>query len=223
MSKFSGVNRIIFDLDNTLIKHDFERENICIAKQLGLENNDEFKRQFDGMFKNNSMYIKNTIVTEGYFITVIEKLMPILKDIGITGKDLLDIIDKYHAGTLMEGAQEILEYLSNKGYQIVAFTNWFGDYQLKILKKLGIDMYFERIYSWDDYFAKPNYFAMLRALDNTEPNQNVMIGDDVHGDVILPKSVGVKAIGFNVNYGRYKKSVKADADITNLIDIKKYL
>ena len=64
---------------------------------------------------------------------------------------------------------------------------------------------------------------MLRALENTEPSQNVMIGDDVHGDVILPKNSGVKVIGFNVNYGRYKNSVKADADIIRLIDIKKYL
>ena len=223
MSKFSGINRIIFDLDNTLIKHDFEKENMRIAEHLGLENNSEFREQFDSMFKNNSMYIKDTIVTKDYFATVIEKLMPILKDIGITGKDLLDIIDKYHAGTLMEGAKEVLEYLSCKGYQIVAFTNWFGDYQLKILKKLGIDMYFERIYSWDNYFAKPNYFAMLRALENTEPSQNIMIGDNVRDDIILPKSNGVKAIGFNVSYGRYKKSVKADADITKLIEIKKYL
>lgn len=223
MSKFSGVNRVIFDLDNTLIKHDFEKENIRIAKHLGLEDSSQFREQFDAMFKNNSKYLKDTIVTRGYFITVIERLMPILKDIGITGKDLLDIIDKYHAGTLMEGAEEILEYLSDKGYQLVAFTNWFGDYQSNILKKLRIYKYFERIYSWDDYFAKPNYFAMLRALENTQPNQNVMIGDDVHGDVISPKNAGVKTIGFNVNYGRYKNSVKADADITRLIEIKNYL
>lgn len=223
MSKFSGVNRVIFDLDNTLIKHDFEKENIRISKYLGLENNDEFKKQFDYMFKSNGIYLKDTIVTEGYFVTVMEKLMPILKDIGITGKELLDIIDKYHAGTLMEGAKEILEYLYDKGYQIVAFTNWFGKYQLKILKKLGIDQYFERIYGWDNYFAKPNYFAMLRALENTDPNQNVMIGDNLRDDVILPKSVGVKTIGFNINYSNQKNNIKADADITRLIEIKKYL
>jgi len=223
MSKFSGINRIIFDLDNTLIKHNFAREHELIANHFGLVDCEEFKKELEYMFLNNIKYLKNHIVTKEYFVYVIEELMPILKDIGKTGYDLLEVIDKYHSGTLMEGADEILSYLYSSGYQIVAFTNWFGHYQLKILKKFGIDKYFERIYSWDDYYAKPNHLAMIRALENTDPACNVMIGDDLRGDVILPKSCGVKAIGFNVNYGSYKRSVRADADITNLIDIKKYL
>lgn len=223
MSKFSGVNRIIFDLDNTLIKHNFAREHALIAEHFGLAENEEFENQLSYMFLNNIKYLKNHIVTKDYFVYVIENLMPILKSMGKTGYELLEVIDKYHSGTLMEGADEILSYLYSSGYQIVAFTNWFGHYQLKILKKLGIDKCFERIYSWDDYYAKPNHLAMIRALENTQPSSNVMIGDDVLGDIILPKSCGVKAIGFNVNYGKYKKSVRADADVVSLIDIKKYL
>ncbi len=223
MSKFDGINRVIFDLDNTLIKHHFEREHVLIAKHIGLEGSTEFEKQLDNMFSNNLNYLKNIKVTKEYFCHVIEELMPILKKVGKTGEELLDIIDKYHSGTLMEGADELLEYLHESGYQIVAFTNWFGDYQFKILKKLGIDKYFERMYSWDDYYAKPHHQAMIRALGGTEPCKNVMIGDDVRGDVILPKSCGIKAIGFNVNYSVYKKDIKADADVTHLLDIKKYL
>lgn len=223
MSKFSEVNRVIFDLDNTLIKHNFEKENIRIARHLGLEGSYEFREQFDSMFKNHSTFIKNKIVTKQYFSGIIEKLMPILKDIGVNGSQFIEIIDVYNSGTLMEGAKEILEYLFEKGYQIVALTNWFSKYQLNILKKLEIAEYFERIYGWDDYYAKPNHFAMIRALEGTDVRNNVMIGDNLHGDVILPKSLGVKVIGFNINYGGYKDSVKADADITKLIDIKKYL
>ena len=224
MSRFSGVNRVLFDLDNTLIKHNFEKENEHIANHFDVEDKDEFRRQLDSMFKNSGQYIEGTIITKGYFVYVIEKLMPILKAIGKTGEDVLNALDMYHAGTLMDGAAETLKYLSNKGYQIVAFTNWFGEGQLKILKKLGIDDYFERIYGWDNYFAKPNYFAMLRALENTDASKNVMIGDNLHHDVILPKSVGVKTIGFNIDYKEGKNTtIRADADITRLMDIKKYL
>jgi len=223
MSKFSGVTRVIFDLDNTLIKHDYEQLSINISEHLGIKDQVAFRRQLDSMFQESSKYIKNKIVKIEYFASIIEKFIPMLKDVGVNGIEFLDMIDRYHTGTLMEDAKEVLDYLYDKGYQIVAFTNWFSKYQLNILKKLGIAEYFERIYSWDDYYAKPNHFAMLRALEGTDAKKNVMIGDDVLGDVILPKSNGVKAIGFNINYGRYVKSVKADADVTRLIDIKKYL
>ena len=223
MSKFSGVNRIIFDLDNILIKHNYDYENELLARQFNLQDDEEFKKQLSNMFLNNSRYIKNRIITREYFVYVIEELMPILKSIGKTGEDLLEMIDTHHAGTLMDGAEELLEYLSNKGYQMVVLTNWFGEYQFKILKKLGIDKYFERLYAWDDYYAKPNHFSIIRALDGTQPRNNIMIGDNVQSDIILAKSTGVKAIGFNVNYSQYKKVVKADADVTKLIDIKNYL
>lgn len=223
MNRFSGVYRVIFDLDNTLIKHDFEKENLLIAKHLGLKDGAEFKNQLDNMFKNVSKYIRNKIVTEDYFVSVMENIMPILKETGVTGRELPCLIDKYHSGTLMDGAREVLQYLSDEGYQIVAFTNWFGYYQLNILKKLGISGYFERIYGWDDYYPKPNHFAMVRALEGTEAKDNVMIGDELQGDVILPKSLGVKTIGFNIDYTKSKNVIRADADVTRLIDIKKYL
>lgn len=223
MSIFSGVNRVIFDLDNTLIKHNFELANINISKHLGLEGSEEFKAQLDNMFKYNAKYIKGKIVTKEYFAYIIETLMPILKTIDKTGLDLLDVIDKYHSGTLMEGADELLAYLSEKGYQIVVLTNWFYSYQRKILDRLGISKYFERIYAWDDYYAKPSHFAIIRALENTKPNNNVLIGDDGLSDITLAKTSGLKAIGFNVDYSRNSNVLRADVDVTRLVDIQKYL
>ena len=223
MSKFLGVNRIMFDLDNTLIKHDFDGLNSRISKHFGLEGSEEFKKQFNAMLRNHHVYINGRIVTKEYFLSVIEKLMPILKTIGKTADELLNAIDMYHTGTLMEGADELLSYLNDKGYQIIAFTNWFYNGQMNILKKLGISEYFERIYAWDDYYAKPSHYAIERALAGTDPRKNVMIGDDVRSDIILAKSSGVKAIGFNVKYGKYGNNVNADVNVTSLIDVKKYL
>lgn len=223
MTIFSDVKRVMFDLDGTLIKHNFEKENLGLAAHFGLQGNKEFRSQLQHMFATNIQYIRNRKVSKEYFARIIEKTMPILETIGVSGLELLETIDMYHSGVLMDNAKEILGYLQEKGYEIVAFTNWFYSCQLMILKRLGIAEYFERIYAWDDYFAKPNRYAMLRALNNTEPNENVLIGDSTDTDVAYAKKFGVWSIGFNVDYEKYNCKVKADVDITDLIEIKKYL
>jgi len=223
MTKFSDVNRVIFDLDNTLIKHDFEKLNDTLAIVFEVEDKETFKKQFCNMLLGHSAHFKKRIVTYDYFTKLIENMMPILKPSHITGSDILEGIDRYHTGTLVEGAKEILEYLNVKGYQIVAATNWFYQYQLNILNKLGISSYFERIYAWDDYYAKPNHFAMIKALDGTHEKNNIMIGDNAETDVKFAKNAGVKVIGLNVDYAKVKENIKADVDITKLLEIKNYL
>lgn len=223
MTMFSDVKRIMFDLDGTLIKHNFEKENLGLAAHFGLQGNEEFRRQLQQMFATNIKYIRNRKVSKEYFASIIQTTMPILETIGVSGMELLDTISLYHSGVLMDNAKDILEYLQEKGYEIVAFTNWFYSCQLMILKKLGIADYFERIYAWDDYFPKPSRYAMIRALNNTEPNENVLIGDNADTDVAYAKRYGVWAIGFNVDYKKHNSKVRADADIADLIEIKKYL
>jgi len=223
MSKFSGVTRVIFDLDNTLIKHDFEKLNDTLANRFEVEDRETFKKQFSCMLLGHSAFLKKRIVTYDYFTKLIENMMPILKSLKINGADILEANDRYHTGSLMEGAEEILEYLCGKGYQIVAATNWFYQYQLNILNKLGISDYFERIYAWDDYYAKPNHFAMIKALDGTDEKSNIMIGDSAETDVKFAKNAGVKVIGLNVDYTKVKENMRADVDITNLLEIKNYL
>lgn len=226
MNIFKDVNRIIFDLDNTLIKHDFESENLIISKELGFENSIEFKRQYSDMFKKHSSYINWKPITEEYFASVIENLMPILKINGKSGKDVLKALYDIKPGKLMDGAKELLEYLYSKDYEIVALTNWFYKHQLMILHHLGISNYFEKMYAWDDYYAKPNRLAMMRALASTDPINNVIIGDDPIGDITTAKKCGIKTIGFNINHDDFKKCSKikeADVYITSLSEVKNYL
>ena len=53
-----NVTRVIFDLDNTLIKHDFEMENFKVIEKLGVKNKQKFKKEFSYMFQNNGKYLK---------------------------------------------------------------------------------------------------------------------------------------------------------------------
>lgn len=221
-----NVNRVIFDLDNTLIKHNFEGENTKVIDILNITNVEEFKKQFKEMFSVHGKYLSKGIITRKDVEKVIEKCMPILEEENLTGDDILQAIYLTKAGALMPGAKELLEYLYDKGYQIVALTNWFFHHQVMMLKKLEINQYFERVYAWDDYYAKPNRYAMLRALDKTSASENVLIGDDPIGDITAAKKYGLKAIGFNIDYTKYTKSkkiIKPDINVSSLAEIKYYL
>lgn len=220
------VNRVIFDLDNTLIKHNFEGANSDVINILGIRNVPEFGEQFKNMFMEHGKYLKKGIVSKEAVIEVIERCMPILEEEKLTGEDILNVIHQTGEGSLMPGAEELLEYLYDKGYQIVALTNWFFHHQMKLLKKLGINQYFERIYAWDNYYAKPNRYAILRALDKTEASENVLIGDDPIGDITGAKTYGINAIAYNIDYSKYKgnKKIKMpDINVSNLAEIKYYL
>lgn len=221
-----NVTRVIFDLDNTLIKHEFETENIRVIEKLGVKNKKEFKKELSYMFQNHGKYLKKGIVTKKVVGEAIEMCMPILEEEHLCGEDVIDAIHYVGLGRLMEGADELLYYLHCKGYQIVALTNWFLSHQTKLLKKLDILDYFERIYAWDDYYAKPHRCAMLRALDQTDASENVLIGDDPLGDITAAKKFGMCTIAFNIDYDKLKgnnKIQKADISVSSLAQIKWHL
>lgn len=228
MNMFKDVNRIIFDLDNTLIKHNFKAESTAIRKYLGIEQVNAFNAQLQNMFQNNIEYVRWMQITESCFGIVIEKYMPILREYRLSGRDVMDAIHciDINQCSLMQGAKGTLEYLYNKNYELVVLTNWFYNHQVNMLKHLGIFDYFERIYTWDNYYPKPNKLAMKRALNSTVPSKNVMIGDDPIGDIEFAKSCGVKAIGFNIDYNKLQNAStiqKADVNITSLKEIRYYL
>lgn len=219
-----NITRVIFDLDNTLIKHEFDSENFRLADLLNVDNKKKFKEELSYMFKNHGKYLKKGIVTKERVCWSIEECMPILKEESLTGEDVLDAIHYVGSGKLMDGADELLYYLQAKGYQIVALTNWFLSHQTYLLKKLDILQYFERIYAWDDFYAKPHHLAMIRALENTNASENVIIGDDPIGDIAGAKKFGIRTIGFNIDYDKYKgKASKADISVKSLAEIKWHL
>lgn len=221
-----NVTRVIFDLDNTLIKHEFESENFKVIERLGVKNKQEFEKELSYMFKNQGKYLNKRIVTKKLVGEAIEMCMPILEEEHLCGEDVIDAVHYVGAGKLMEDADELLYYLNCKGYQIVALTNWFLRHQTKLLKKLDILNYFERIYAWDDYYAKPHRCAMLRALEQTDASQNVLIGDDPLGDITAAKKFGMYTIAFNIDYDKFKgnnKIQKADISVSSLSEIKRYL
>ena len=221
MSIFKNVNRIIFDLDNVVIKHNHRSDALCICNRLGIKEKEDFREQFVLMLQNLNLFVKDKIVTEDKVANYIEWHMPVLKQNGKTGIDFIDALCGKINDVPMDNAKEILEYLCSKDYEIVALTNWFFRSQVVILKELGVLDYFNRIYAWDNYYAKPNKGAFIRALDGCIAQNSVIIGDEILGDIAPAKRLGMNTIGFNIS--KEYEGIKPDVTITNLLELKEYL
>lgn len=223
MTRFPGVNRVIFDLNFTLINSNTENEAQEIADLLGIKATSKFIKEVDSFFLENEKETRYRRITRDYYESLIRFMIPSLKEQGRTGTQFLEAVTNINS-SLMYGAEGILEYLYSRNYVIVALTNWFANYQIQTLKKLEILKYFERVYGWDDNYSKPDKRAFIRCLDGTEPRNNIFIADSAVNDIAPAKEIGMYTIGFNIDKDKYKwKQYIPDEYITNLIEIKDIL
>lgn len=199
---FSNVKRIIFDVDFTLIDHDDKIEGLAVAKILKIKDVDNFLLEMNNLFEKSEKNTKNKIITRSSYENLINRIIPTLEIEGLKASDFLEAIIKRES-VLMSGAKETLEYLYNKGYIIQALTNWFGFDQMKIMKKLDILDYFERVYGWDNNYPKPSKRNFLRCLDNKEPKEILYVGDNPITDIEPAKKIGMYTIGININKEKY--------------------
>lgn len=219
MIEFSNVRRIIVDLDGTFIDHVRSNEAEELSEILGINYTTGFESQIKEFFKNNEKDIANRKVTYEYFEYLISYMIPTLKQNNKTGREFLNALN-LREHKLMSGAKETLEYLYEKRKPIVALTNWFATEQIEVLKKLDILQYFERIYGFDNNFAKPHKDAFIRALDYTDPESVVMIGDSILKDIFPAKCLGIKTIGYNIDKEKYSiQKYRPDLYVEHLLEI----
>lgn len=126
----------------------------------------------------------------------------------------------------VEGAYEILEYLSQK-YTVCAASNASYQQQLKRLKNADMLKYFTHIFNSEQLGApKPEtafFDACFEKLGNV-PRQNViMIGDSLSADISGGAAYGIKTIWFNYDKAVHDDSIKADYIVNSLSEIADYL
>lgn len=221
-------NRILFDYDGTLIIHDKETEGEIIARLLNIpeERILEFVCRLNYLFELSygRQYYQNRKMTYKLFYSIMERIMNTEKDFGISVTRLNDVIN-YKSSYMTELAphtKDVLEYLKDKGYKLCIFTNGFYTAQVENMKAHGILEYFENIYAWDNFYAKPDSRAVIRALDGTHPKQNVMVGDSITNDILPSKEMGIYTVGINIFEDKIG-DVFPDRLITSLKDLKTFL
>ena len=97
-------------------------------------------------------------------------------------------------------ATEILEYLTNKRYELHLITNGFEKTQHSKLKYSGLDKYFrEVITSEGSSSLKPNKEIFDFALKKTgaNPAESIMLGDNIDVDIIGAMKAGIDQVFIN--------------------------
>ena len=179
--------KIIFDLDGTLMNADFSLEDDFFSERLEKNDADKFVPvkhdlllKYEDLFSRYDIKCLSEFLTIGSGVKITEKLIREWILIGSTFKDELvsDIVD-------------VLEYLKSKDYELIVLSNWFKSTQVNRLKKMGLYDYFVDVYGGDE-FLKPNPISYLNVCDDV--SKCVMIGDNYHKDFLGPKNIGMGAI-----------------------------
>lgn len=189
------IKRIIFDIDNTLIKW----EN-SYYKKLGQVFEELQMRYTKTDIENVIHAIDEYEKTETYFQKgamhrIIEEKMQ--KEIPANFVDtMLAYFSNCVPEKLPEEVTETLEYLNSK-YELVTLSNWFEETQNIRLEKVGIRKYFKECFACEKIKMKPNKESYETAIGPHKPEECIMIGDNIVTDVEGALNCNLQSIYYN--------------------------
>ena len=209
------IKKIIFDLDNTLLFLSYEWEKnykrFIDKYNLNISTNDLFL-----CIGNFEKTMKNIVVSK-------QKLSEYVSNnlfIDFTTNMILELLEIYDNTSLLntDTIYDILNYLSEK-YELIAYTNWFTNNQIKRLKKYDLDKFFNKVYGWDILPKKPSKEGLSEIIKNDDIENYICIGDSIELDIEVPYSMGIATIFYN------RKNIKQDKyeEIFKIEELKKIL
>lgn len=199
---------LFFDIDDTLFDYgkcsETALKNTCrrmghpFSKQLLL-----FYRQLDDALwtlqKQGQLTIPQVIRKRGFGMA--EKMGDLNsnpnaaeKFIEIFGDELGNTFD------LVDGAHELLEYASHKGYALFCASNGVKSMQINRLKQAGLLHYFQYVFVSDEVgFEKPDSHFFDHCLNGSgyTKQEALMIGDSLTADIQGAINAGWEACFFN--------------------------
>ena len=125
---------------------------------------------------------------------------------------------------LVDGAEEILRYLKNKGYLLFIITNGFKEVQHKKLEATNLRKYFTKVFISEDVKApKPDRKIFEYAIKsaNAPKHKSLMIGDNFEIDIKGAINFGIDAVLFSdkcTNGSQNQKKILKDSDIFRIIE-----
>lgn len=229
------IQHIFFDLDNTLWDHRrnaklaledlFRREQIREKYSLTFE---EFHKEYFTVNENLWAQIRDGAIDKEYirkFRFHNTFLFFGIDDFELAQRFEINFLDEIVSyNHLVEGAFELLEYLSQKKYRLHVLSNGFKEVTYRKCELSGIKNYFETITSADEINIRkpqPEIFEYALNKSGTKKAESVIIGDDWTADIEGGLAFGMKAIFFDVFNDNYTaenvKNVKKLSEIHELL------
>lgn len=204
------MKHLFFDLDHTL--WDFETNSETALKilfeQLGLSNNIRSFNAFHKEYKKINaelwyLYSKGEVSKD---VLRIKRFNDTLRQFEIKDKDLVTKLAEGYVSispyqkNLFPGTHEVLELLRSDGYELHIITNGFKEIQEIKLSNSGIRDYFDVVLCSEEVGKqKPHidvfHTAMKKA--GTRANDSIMIGDNLHTDILGAERAGMTGILFD--------------------------
>ena len=181
-----NYKKYIFDIDYTILIPDWSKEDDYFKKYI-LENEQEefFKNKQGILNKYEQEFPKyNTKTLSEYF-----------KSYGFTvSEDVINGWMNYNGETIkdevVDGVVDLFEYLKENNKEIVILTNWFSGTQIPRLKRAGLFNYIDKIVAGEDAM-KPGLESFELAINDTNKEDCIMIGDSIRSDKIGADNAGI--------------------------------
>lgn len=201
---------IFFDLDHTL--WDFER---C-SKETLLELFEEYRIDALGGLQAKDFLSAFGIVNRELWVRYDrneidkeqirqQRFHFIFSRLGVTTPDFAPALGEAYLSRcpqkphLLPHGREILEQLHGK-YPLHIITNGFEDVQYTKMLSSGIRHYFQTISTSESAGCKkpdPRMFQVAMQLAGAQPEQSIMIGDNLRNDILAAQQAGMRTIYYN--------------------------
>lgn len=222
MKKYSTI---LFDADDTLL--DFGKDETqaltIIMGKYGIETSEENIKTYKEI--NVSLWkalergeIDKPTLKQVRFRLFFEKIGFVTKE------DPFKINEEYLAnlgsgGNLLDGAKELIEELSNQGYDLYIVTNGIANTQRKRLTKAGILPYFTEIFVSETVGhqkPKKEYFDyVLSHIKEKDISKVLLVGDSLTSDIKGSVDAGITCAWLRHNpaadYGAYSPDFVIDS------------
>ena len=229
------IQHIFFDLDNTLwdhrknayltIQYLFEKEEIASRFAINFE---DFHHAYHEINEELWEKIRDGLIDKEYLRK--HRFYDTFMRFGVDNEELsryfeehfLDQILNYNY--LVEGTQEILEYLKSKNYTLHIISNGFQEVTERKCILSGIAPYFKTITSADSVNVRkphPKIFEYSLQIAQANKEESILIGDDWIADVKGAQNFGIDVVFFNALRENLKEeNLKI---IENLLELKNFL
>ncbi len=228
--KLTNIKHVFFDLDHTL--WDFDKNSGLTFKKIFELHQlhisvDDFLSTYEPINLNYwKLYREEKIIKEDLRYKRLKDTFDAINVhvpdamINQLSEDYISYLTTFNH--LFEGTLDILDYLQPK-YELHIITNGFEEAQQRKMDNAGISTYFSTVTNSEMAgVKKPNPIIFNRALEQAkaQPQESIMIGDNIEADIQGALEVGFDAILFNYHNVKSEPSIKK---VNHLLEIKTYL